>query len=302
MLGSAVRLPASFIALALLFVSAAQATKVTLPYRGMTLNGTLEVAQGKSLADGVILMVHGSLSHKSMGTMRHFRQLFGQNGYSTLAINLGLNVDNRQNDYDCAIPSTHKYDDALDEIGAWLDWLTQQGAKRVVPFGFSRGGHQAAWFAAERVHATVESVVLLAPLIPSQFVEPAAYQRRFGKPLQPMLDRAEALVKAGTGKTLIEKIGFLNCEETSVTAESFLSYYTVDPKRDLVPLLRRIKQPTFVVVAGGDTIVRDLDNQLAPIADGKRLRMASIPGADHFFRDLYGEDAMDEIVKFLSVR
>lgn len=296
---SAIRLPAFVMVFGLLFGATAQAKEVTLPYRGITLNGTIELAEGKTLADGVILMVHGTMSHKDMGTMRHFRGLFRRHGYGTLAINLGLNVDNRRDNYDCAIPSTHKYGDALDEIGAWLDWLKKQGAKDVVLFGFSRGGHQAAWFAAERGHPSVKSLVLLAPLVVTQFAEPARYEARFGKPLKPNIERAEALVKMGKGKTQMEKIGFLNCDETSVTAESFLSYYTVDPKRDLVPLLERIKKPTFVVAAGADAIVRDLDKLVAPVADDKRLRMTVIPGSDHFFRDLYGEDAMDEIVKFL---
>lgn len=293
------RLQALVLVLGLLFAYPAPAKDVTLPYRGIALNATLDLAAGKTLADGVILMVHGTMVHKDMSTMRHFRDMLGKNGYSTLAINLGLNVDNRRDNYDCAVPSTHQYGDALDEIGAWLDWLKQQGAKNVVLFGFSRGGHQAAWYVAERGHPEIKSVVLLAPLIVSQFVEPARYQTRFGKPLKPNLERAQALVKAGKGKTRMEKIGFLNCDETSVTAESFLSYYTIDPKHDLIPLLRRIKQPSFVVVAGADTIVRELDKHVAPIADGKRLRMAVVPGSDHFFRDLYGEDAMDEIVKFL---
>lgn len=293
------RLQAFMMMLGLLVASAARAGEITLPYRGITLNGTLELAEGRTLADGVVLMVHGTMSHKDMGTMRHFRSMFRKNGYSTLAVNLGLDVDNRQGNYDCAVPSTHRYGDALDEIGAWLDWLRQQGAGRVVLFGFSRGGHQAAWFAAERGHPAIESVVLLAPLIPAQFVEPAGYESRFGKPLKPNLERAQALVKAGKGKALIERIGFLNCDETSVTAESFLSYYTIDPKHDLLPLLQRIEKPTFVVVAGADAIVRDLDKLVAPLADGKRLRMVVVPGSDHFFRDLYGEDAMDEILKFL---
>jgi pimeloyl-ACP methyl ester carboxylesterase len=287
------------LALGLLAASAAAAQEVALPHRAITLNATLTIAEGKSLADGVVLMVHGTMAHKDMEIMRQFRSLFAQKGYSTLAINLGLDVNDRRDNYDCARPSTHKYGDALDEIGAWLDWLKKQGAKSVVLLGHSRGGHQVVWFAAQRGHALARSLVLLAPLNPGAAADPARYQARFGKPLKPNLERAQALLKAGKGKTRLEKVGFLSCDETSVTAESFVSYYEPDPGRDLVPLLKRVGKPTLAVVAGDDRIVHGLDKLLAPLADGRRLRVAVIAGADHFFRDLYGEDAIDEMVKFL---
>jgi pimeloyl-ACP methyl ester carboxylesterase len=295
--GHAIGLHTLVLALCLLVACAAAAREVALPHRGITLNGTLTIAEGKSLADGVVLMIHGTMAHKEMEIMRRFRSLFAQKGYSTLAINLGLDVNDRRDNYDCARPSTHRYGDALDEIGVWLDWLLEQGAKSVVLLGHSRGGHQVVWFAAQRDHALASSLVLLAPLVPSQFSDPARYETRFGKPLKPNLEQARALVEAGKGKTHLARVGFLNCDQTSVTAESFVSYYLPDPGRDLVPLLKQVSKPTLVVVAGDDQIVRGLDKLLAPLADGKRV--ALIAGADHFFRDLYGEDAIDEIVKFL---
>jgi len=293
------RLPALMLALGLLVAPAAAAKEVTLPHRGITLNATLEIAEGKSPGDGVVLMVHGTMAHKDMETMRQFRALFRQKGYSTLALNLGLGVDNRREFYDCARPNAHRFGDALDEIGAWLDWLQSNGAQRVVLFGFSRGGQQAAWFAAERDHAAVASLVLLAPINPIEAADPARYEAQFGRPLKPLLEQARSLVKAGKGQARLENVAFLTCLATHVTAESFRSYYAPDPQLEMPALLKRVKKPALVVVAGADQIVRDLDKLIAPLVDGKRLRMAVVPDADHFFRDLYGEDAMDEIVKFL---
>jgi len=57
--------------------------------------------------------------------------------------------------------------------------------------------------------------------------------------------------------------------------------------------------PVLVVVAGGDEIVRDAARRIAPLADGRRVRMEVIAGADHFFRDLFGEDAADAVHAFL---
>lgn len=117
--------------------------------------------------------------------------------------------------------------------------------------------------------------------------------------MKPLLEQARSLVKAGKGQVRLENVAFLTCPATDVTAESFLSYYAPGPELEMPALLKRVKSPALVVVAGGDQVVRDLDKAIAPLVDGKRLRMAVVPGADHFFRDLYGEDAMEEIVKFL---
>lgn len=293
------RLRALILALGPLLSPLAETKEVTLQHRGITLNATLEIAAGKSPGDGVVLMVHGTMAHKDMEIMRQFRALFRQKGYSTLALNLGLGVDNRRGFYDCARPNVHQFGDARAEIGAWLDWLQANGANRVVLFGFSRGGQQAAWFGAERDHPAVASLVLLAPINPIEVADPERYQAQFGRPLKPLLEQARSLVKAGKGQARLENVAFLTCPATAVTAESFVSYYAPDPQLEMPALLERVKKPTLVVVAGGDRIVRDLDKLIAPLADGRRLRMTLIPGADHFFRDLYGEDAMDEIVEFL---
>ncbi len=277
----------------------ASARDVTLRHAGLTLNATLELAEGKSAGDGVVLMVHGTMQHNDFSTMRAFRTLLRAQGFSTLAVNLGLGVDNRRGLYDCERPSTHRFGDALGEIGAWLEWLQANGAKRVVLFGFSRGGQQAAWFAAERDHPALASLVLLAPINPAEFAQPARYEAQSGKRLEPVLEQARALASAGRGGAWLKNVAFLNCPDTSVTAESFLSYYAVGPQLEMPALLKRLRKPALVVVAGADQIVRDLDKRLAPLADGKRLSVAVVAGSDHFFRDLYGEDASDEIVKFL---
>ncbi|HTP82400.1 MAG TPA: alpha/beta hydrolase, partial [Alphaproteobacteria bacterium] len=41
----------------------AEAAEVSTPYRGLTLLGNLELADGKSPKDGIALIVHGTLAH-----------------------------------------------------------------------------------------------------------------------------------------------------------------------------------------------------------------------------------------------
>jgi pimeloyl-ACP methyl ester carboxylesterase len=273
------------------------ARAVTVPHAGQTLGAELELARGRVLADGVILMVHGTMAHRDMDAMRHLRRLLQDKGHSTLSINLSLGRDRREGMFDCAWPNTHRAEDALAEIGVWLDWLRREGARRVTLLGFSRGGQQAAWFAAQGPRAGLDTVVLLAPILAGDLA--GRYAARFGTPIEPLLARARALQSAGNGAALLRGVGFLNCEQADVSADAFLSYYAPRPDSELSATLPRIAAPVLVVVAGGDEIVRDLDQRIAPLADGKRVRMTVIPGSDHFFRDLYGEDAVDAVDGFL---
>lgn len=287
--------------IAVLFAGVAplEAKEVTLQYQGLTLNANLELAAGKKIADGAILITHGSLAHRGMESLVNFQNLFKEKGYNTLAINLSLGLNNRHGMYDCRIPHRHRYTDAVGEIHAWMDWLKKQGASRAAVLGHSRGAAQTALYAAERNHVLTKAVVLLAPATLDN-ASPAEYEERFQQPLALLLEKAQDLIKAGKGETLLEGIGLMTCSDTSATAVSFVSYYRADPRLDTITLLSKIAKPVLVVVAGGDEIVVGLDKKVAPKVDGKRVHMKVVENADHFFRDLYADEAVDAIDLFLK--
>ncbi len=279
---------------------AVEAKEVTLSHKGLTLNANLELAVGKKFSDGVILITHGTLAHRGMETIGYLQSLLKEKGYNTLAINLSLGLDNRRDMYDCKVTHRHRHNDASGEIGVWMDWLKKQGVKRVAVMGHSRGGAQTALYAAEHDHPMVKAVVLYAPAASDPAKDAAGYQQRYKKPLAPLLEKAQALVKEGKGGAVLEHTDFLYCPDTAVTAESFVSYYGSDPRLDTPYLIPKIKKPTLVVVAGNDEVVVGLDKKVAPLADGKRVQMKVIDSADHFFRDLYADDAVEAITAFLK--
>ena len=276
----------------------AYADELTLPYKGITLNANLELAAGKTIADGVILITHAGLAHRGMELYVYLQRLFKERGYNTLAINLSLGLNNRHGMYDCQVTHRHRYTDAADEIGAWVDWLQKQGVKRVVLLGHSRGGAETALYAAEQDNPVVQAVVLLAPDT-RETNDAAAYQRSYKKPLAPLLEKAQKLVKEGQGGTVLEHTDLLYCPDTSVTADTFVSYYGPDPRLDTAYLIPKIRKPTLVVIAGSDEVVFN-DQKFAPLADGTRVQIKLIEGAGHFFRDLNADDAVDVISVFLK--
>lgn len=277
-----------------------QAAEVTLPYRNLTLNANLELAGGKNLKDGVILVVHGTLAHGGMEMISYLQGILKDNGRNSLAINLSYSESNRHGMVECARTHTHLDTDALGEIAAWTAWLGKEGVKEVTLLGHSRGGANVARYAAERDDPLVKSLVLMAPATWDEASAAQSYQKRFGKPLADVVKQAQALVKEGKGKTVMKDVDFLYCARTSATAESVISYLGPDPLRDTPTLLPKLKKPALVLVAGADELLPDLEKKAAAVADGKKVQLKVVKGADHFFRDLYTDEAVEAIVAFLK--
>ncbi|MCL4766311.1 MAG: alpha/beta hydrolase [Hyphomicrobiaceae bacterium] len=281
--------------------SPASAEDVVSEHMGLQLRGRLEMAPGKSLAkDGVALILHGTLAHHGMEIVRDLQANLGQRGVSTLAVTLSLGLDQRSGMFDCALEHDHRHGDAVEELAAWTDWLKAKGAGRVDVIGHSRGGAQAALFAVEEPARLSGRLVLVAPLLEAApAAETAArYATQFGTPLEPILELARKREQSGDADTLMEVPGFLYCRGARVTAAAFLDYYG-GSRRPLPELARDVKAPLLVLAAGSDDVVPGVAGALEGARTPGGIEVSAVDGADHFFRDLYGEDLADEIAAFL---
>ena len=275
------------------------AKEITLHHHGKMLNADLELADGKTLANGLIFITHGALAHRDMETLKNFRALFNDLGFSTFSINLSLGINNRHNMQDCNAEQRHKNNDAVAEISHWLAWLKKEGAKNVTLLGHSRGGAQTALYQKEHENNIVNAMVLLAPATKDNS-DTEHYKHRYNKDLESILTKARNLVAAGKGNSILKSIGFMTCRETDVSAQSFLSYYANQSRVDTPALLKSTNTPTLVVVAGNDKIVVGLDKKIAPLQHNKNIKMTIIDGSNHMFRDLNADDAVDSIVEFIE--
>jgi pimeloyl-ACP methyl ester carboxylesterase len=295
------RLRFAGLGLALLFLAnGAAAEPVKLSHGGLSLNANLETTGTDWQKGPVVLMTHGTLAHGGMEIMQTLQTALKDRGVSSLSITLSLGLNNREGMYDCPTPHTHRHTDAVDEIGAWLGWLQSQGAARVALLGHSRGGNQTARFAAARADAPVTAVILVAPQTWEAGYAAEDYQKRYGKPLEEPLAWARQLAADGKGDTMLEHVDFMYCADTSASAATFVSYYAPDERMDTPRLLPEIKAPVLVVAGGADDTVKGLVEKTQPLADGKRVQLKVVDGADHFFRDLYAEDVADAVQAMLD--
>ena len=295
------RIVALFLAAALLGPAPALlAEEVKLEYQGLTLNANLERADGSWPQGPVVLMTHGTLAHNQMEIMATLQDLFAERDLSSLAITLSLGLDDREGMYDCATPHRHRHADALGEIGAWLNWLKEQGAERVVLLGHSRGGSQTARFAADTNDPAIAAVVLIAPQVWADGYAAVDYQKRYKTDLSPLLAKAQAKIDAGEPDAMLSPIDFIYCEDTQASAAAFVSYHSDDMRMDSPSLIPGIQAPVLVIAGSADNVVEGLVEKTEPLADGERVQLVVIDGADHFFRDLYAEEIADAVGELLA--
>lgn len=287
--------------LLLFFVTFAYASekKLELKVGGKVALGKLVIPDDSSLADGVLLITHGTLAHKDMELVVALQNGLAERGVATLAHSLTLAQDRRTGMYDCKVPHAHAHEDAITEIGAWVKWLKDNGATSVSLLGHSRGGNQVAWYAAEQ--GGVEKVVLLAPALGlSGKFAAKILKRRNGADIQPHFKQAVALVKDGKGETMLDVPGFIYCKGGKASARAIVSYYGEDERRNAVANLSRISSPALVIAGSKDTAVPDVPGKIKPIADGKKLRFEMIEDADHMFLDFFADDAAELVAGFLK--
>ncbi len=275
--------------------SSAASDPLSIEHDGIILNGKLVLASEQTVADGVVLLVHGTMAHHAMELVEAQQALLADRGWSSLAVTLGLGLSDRQGFLDCGVEHRHRHEDAISEISAWRQWLEENGAAWVVLMGHSRGGNQVARAALSTAGGRLLGLVLLAPMVWDFETVAEAYLARYGRALEGILSQAAGL----PAEQAMAGVGFLSCPEARVAAGSFLSYYADDSKKDTPSLLPKISVPTVVIAAEEDRVVPNLAQRTAAVVDAD-TQFVMIEGAGHMFLDFFAEDAADAIDAFLS--
>lgn len=277
----------------------AQAEEIKIKHGSLTLNANLNLASGKTLGDGVVLMLHGTLAHKDMEIMRGLQDTLIERNISNLAFNLSLAQDNRYGMLDCSKPHRHKDTNASKEIGLWVDWLKAEGAGAITVLGHSRGGNQVARYVADKPDAVIRHAVLISPGTWKPEKLARNYKKNYKKDLVPLLEKARALVKANQGDKLMEGVDLLYCPNTIVAANTFVDYYNEVPYLDTPSVIKHIKLPVLAVVGDNDQVVPEFSGRMMGTKQAN-VKFVVVEDAGHFFLDMFGEDLADAISNFVN--
>lgn len=276
-----------------------QAKEVTQQYNGLTLNANLEMAEGKTFKDGIVLLLHGFLAHNKMEIIETAQQALLDVGHSSLAINLSLGIDNRHGFHGCDRPHRHIQDNAIKELAAWVAWLRRKGVEDITLIGHSSGANQVSRYAVEQLDPEVSRIVLLAPGTAGREHNRENYQIRYDTNFENLVSSLEKKVIQGKGDILM-KIDWNACSQADTTPRSFLSYHSPNNKfANIKANLIRIKIPVMVIAGDLDELQPNTPEILESIIDNEKIRLTVIEGAGHFFRDFNIEEAIEATIEFI---
>ena len=290
------RFAASILATSL-FATPALAETIEIEHNGLTLNAELQLAEESTLADGVLVLTHGTLAHSGMELIVALQELFVDYGINTLAVNLSYGIDNRTPAmYDCAVPAKHTMQDAVAEISAWQDWLDSQDAGPRWMMGHSRGGNQTAQYTLSDPDR-VSAQILLAPATWDLDDTLSGYQKRYNADVTELLAKAEGM----DANAMMDGISILYCEGSGATAASLMSYYGDYPNYDTPTVLAQTETPTLVIAGTLDEVVADLPEKMASVSRDN-IELVEVEDADHFFRDLFTDEVVDYASEFIEAQ
>lgn len=242
------------------------------------------------------IVMHGTWAHHTMELPTYLTELLEYEGKTVLNISLSLGLSNREGFLDCSKdPVLGAQQDAVTELDHWFDWLKEKGYSEVVLIAHSRGGAQSALFAQQTKHPMLKQLALIAPATWEQGVIEQGYKDHFGVSIDEILAK---FAKLGDYDRL-DQIGVLYCDSGTVDKRTFVSYYTPVPEKNTPTLLQQISVPTAVYLGSQDEISLRFAEQQDDLADSNHVEVIMIDGADHFFRDLYADEIIEDLLERL---
>ena len=180
-------------------------------------------------------------------------------------------------------------DECRYDVSGWCDFLRQRQLDRLIVIGHSLGAIKALYALAYDPHPAVRAAIVLSPprLSCAAFLE-----SRERELFQANLKTAQELVEQGRGQTLFPaQFPF----PLLIAAEAYVDKYGPQQRYDITRFVARIRCPLLFLY--GERELRTdkaafagLPEQLASRARPNQvLDLATITGADHFYRGAYDE-------------
>ena len=136
----------------------------------------------------------------------------------------------------------------------------------------------------------ISSIILLAPLTDNKNDINNDLQRSNKITINKLLSKND---------DTILKIDFLNCNSANVTVSSFLSYYNLSTSHETTQILKDITIDTYVFTASEDVFAPKTHSKISKI-NNANVKLIQIDGSDHFFRDLYLDEVVDNLTDFIE--
>ena len=244
-------------------------------------------------SESIFIILHGTRGHKNLELITLLRESLYDHGFDSISINLSYGIENREDDFlPCDIEHKHLVSDSLNEIKVWYDYSKKLGYKNINLIGHSRGGLDIINF-YEKLNKSDRSIIdlifLLAPSSDNNQDHMKTYIKEYQIDIKNINDND------------ITNINFLGCENAKVYGKSFKSYYYNFNTMSVTEALNITEAKTHVITASDDNIVPLTHERVERSSNiNNNVKLYSIDGADHFFRDFYFDDLLEIILDELD--
>lgn len=247
------------------------ASDVQLPLANSKLTAVANYVKGDTNKPA-ILILHGFLTNNKFHTIAAMEDILQMEGYATLSPNLTLGINRRRDALSCTSIHTHTLQQDMAEIDQWINWLTQQGYKKVILLGHSSGSQELLEYLSHYPAPAVSAAIFTSSFYLNG--------KELGTKESELLQATKDLE---TGYKQPRSYSFLFCQNNyNATAESFHSYQLITRER-LLQTLKSLKIPHYTIMGGGDERYHKVGlNWLTDLAaTGTQLHI--VDAANHFF-------------------
>jgi len=270
---------------------AIQAKPVQTKFQNLKVNANFIQAEDKSAP--FYLILHGTWAWQGMELIASTQEILEEESVGSLAITLSLGMDDRKGFLGCPGTITAVHQQSYKELHHWYQYLAALGYNNIVLMSHSRGGSQAAGFAKAYPKDKLKKLVLLAPLAWDKKTVHQQYKKKSSVKLASLL----GLTKIMQPHQMMNGVDLLYCKKQNVSAETFLSYYSDKIQRNTWDLVKNLPVPVEVFLGSKDPLSIQFAESIADKKLPSSLKVHTIDGADHFFRDLYLEDIIESILE-----
>lgn len=274
--------------LLLLLTSPVQAQTVTLKLPSLNLTAESDYVVGQKNKPAVLIL-HGFLTTNKFHTVTAITSALQQEGYTTIAPTLTLDISQRQNSLKCNSIHTHTLEKDILEITDWVHFLHGEGHKNIVLIGHSSGSQELIEFLNIHPEISIEAAIFTS-LFYFKGDELGTVEREVSAAKQDLANNQDSP----------KKYSFLFCKNNyHAVPESFLSYLKLDRAYTLNSL-KKLSIPTYTIMGGADKRYQEVgENWLTELRE-TGTHVYTIKGANHFFSNQYEFDLQDAIIEIIS--
>ena len=272
----------------LLAIKTSLAAQITEALPG-NINANADFRKG-SEGQPAVLILHGFMTTYQLNIIQIIADELESLGYTALAPNLSLKINNRHSGANCEAVHTHTMESDVEEIAWWLDWLKNKGYTEVIAAGFSTGSLQLAAYLSRHSPDIVKKAIFVSP----------AYLA--GPPFPQAEEQAEITLAKNLlaqNDDQLHEFHLSYCKGNFVApAKVFLSYKEWTEAK-LLEAIVGVNIPYVSIIGGGDDrfgthLSKKLQNMDSPVV--------IVPNANHFFDSPYEFDFMDKFIGSLELR